>query len=164
MEEKLKRISIRGRMYLCLICIENAFKHHNINNDESKLIIKIIREFLDSDNLSDWEELANNIQPINILDNKFNIYDFSFEHKIVLKLKLFYAHIPRYLVEMIDYTLNVGLNNLYGGTGEYSSLTLEPVLKVKEICKENNIEFPDINNFLKYSYQDNDGWGYLINE
>lgn len=81
MEDKLKSISIRGRMYLGLIGIDNAFKHHNINNDESKLIINILREFLKSDNLSDWEELANNIQLINILDHKFEINDFSFEHK-----------------------------------------------------------------------------------
>ena len=63
---------------------------------------------------------------------------------------------------MIDYTLDVGLNNLYGGTGEYSSITLEPVLKIIEICKENSIELPDINKFLKYSYKIEDGWGDII--
>lgn len=65
---------------------------------------------------------------------------------------------------MIAYTLNVGLNNLYGGTGEYSSLTVDPVLKVIQIGKENHIELPDITNFLNYSYQDKGGWGDIINE
>ncbi|TWP27059.1 hypothetical protein ETU08_07650 [Apibacter muscae] len=162
MKNSIKKISIRGRMYFCLVCLQNAFKQNNINNGESNLIINIIKEFLESNNLSDWEELANNIQPINILDEKFNINDFSFEHKLVLKLKIFYEHIPAYLTEMIDYTLDVGLNNLYGGTGEYSPLTLEPVLKIIDLCKENSIEFPDINNFLQYSYQDDDGWGFPI--
>ena len=135
-------------MYFCLMCLQNAFKQKSINNNESNLITKIIKEFLNSNNLSDWEELANNIQPINILDQKFNIDDFSFEHELSLKLKIFYENIPPYLTEMIDYTLDVGLNNLYGGTGEFSSITLESVLKVIEICKENSIELPDINNFL----------------
>jgi hypothetical protein len=99
MEGSLKRISVRGKMNLCLICIKNSFKNNNINNDESKLINKIIREFFKSDNynLSDWEESANNIQPINILDNKFDINDLSFEHKIVLKLKVIYKHISSIL-------------------------------------------------------------------
>lgn len=157
-----KQTSIRGRMYFCLVCLQNALKQNNIDNEESNLIINIIKEFLESNNLSDWEELANNIQPINILDEKFNINDFSFEHKLVLKLKTFYENIPAYLTEMIDYTLDVGLNNLYGGIGEYSPLTLEPVLKIIDICKENSIEFPDINNFSQYSYQDDDGWGFPI--
>ena len=149
-------------MYFCLMCLQNAFKQNNINNNDPNLITKIIKKFLNSDNLSNWEELANNIQPINILDKKSNIDDFSFEHELVLRLKIFYENIPPYLTEMIDYTLDVGLNNLYGGTGEYSSITLEPVLKVIEICKENSIELPDINKFLKYSYKIEDGWGDII--
>ena len=77
-------------MYFCLVCLQNAFKQNSINNNESNLITKIIKEFLNSDNLSNWEELANNIQPINILDKKSNIDDFSFEHELVLRLKIFY--------------------------------------------------------------------------
>ncbi len=122
-------------MYFCLMCLQNAFKQNNINNNDPNLITKIIKEFLNSNDLSNWEELANNIQHINILDKKSNIDDFSFEHELVLRLKIFYENIPPYLTEMIDYTLDVGLNNLYGGTGEYSSITLEPVLKIIEICK-----------------------------
>ncbi len=40
-------------MYFSLVCLQNAFKQNSINNNESNLITKIIKEFLNSNNLSD---------------------------------------------------------------------------------------------------------------
>lgn len=163
MEDSIKKISIRGRMYFCLQCLQNAFGEKNRRDEKFiGLILKTVKDFLRSEELDKWEESAENILPVNLLDSKFNINDYTMDHSLVLKLKLFYEQLPPYLTDLIDYTLNVGLNNLYGGTGEYSSFTLDPVLKVITICKQNNIKIPDISNFLKFSFNEEHGWGNTI--
>ncbi len=109
-----------------------------------------------------WEKVVNNILPMNILDNKFNINDFDIEHSLVFKLKLFYEHLPSYLVDLIDSTFGVGLNNLYGNTEKYSPSTLDSTLQVVAICRQNNIKMPDIADFLKFSFDEEHGWGSPI--
>jgi hypothetical protein len=161
-ENIIKLISIRGRMYYCSFCLKDAFEQNGIINEETNLIMNIIYDFIQTNEFDKWEGFAENILPVNILDKKFDINDFSMDHDIIYKLKLFYKNIENYMVDLIDYTLNVGLVNLYGGTGEYRLKTLDYTLNVIRICKQNNIEMPDINNFLKYSFKEMGGWGNII--
>jgi hypothetical protein len=161
-KNNIKHISIRGRMYYCSFCLKNAFEKTGIVNEETNLILNIIYDFIKTNEFDKWEEFAINILPTNLLDKKFNVNDFSMDHNVIYKLKSFYENIKNYIVDLIDYTLNVGLDNLYGGTGKYSLATLEDTLNVIRICKENNIEIPDINNFIKYSFKEMHGWGKNI--
>jgi hypothetical protein len=159
----IKHISIRGRMYYCSFCLKNTFEKNGIVNEETNLILNIIYDFIKTNEFDKWEEFSENILPVNILDKKFNINDFSMDHDVINKLKSFYENIKiKYMVDLIDYTLKIGLDNLYGGTEEYSLKTLENTLNVIRICKQNNIEIPDINNFVKYSFKEMHGWGNII--
>jgi hypothetical protein len=161
-ENIIKHISIRGRMYYCSFCLRNAFEKDGIINEETNLILNIINDFIQTNDFNKWKECAENILPVNILDKKFTISDFSIEHEVIYKLKSFYENVKNHIIDLIDYTLGVGLDNLYGGTGEYSFITLKNTLNVIIICKRNNIEIPEINNFIKYSFNEMGGWGDII--
>ena len=162
LEDTIKNISIRGRMYYCSFCLKNAFEKNGIMNEEVKVILNTVLDFLESESLDLWEDVAKDISPESILDENFNINDFTMDHNLIYKLKSFYKNIPGYLVELIEYTIYVGLENLYGGTGEYSPSTLDYILRIISICEQNGINIPDINHFLKYSFKEYHGWGNLI--
>lgn len=159
LENSIKSISINGRMYFALCCLKNAFESKGIKSEALNYILNIIIEFLQSTELDKWEEYAKAILPESILDTTFNIFDSIIEPDLILKLKSFYENLPQYLVGLIENTLNIGLDNLYSGTDEYSSITFDDVIKIINICEKNNIKIPDINNFIEYSFKENHGWG-----
>lgn len=159
-QKELSQLSITGRMLYCLTCLENALSHFYIEGSESVFIADVIKNFEDTDNLSDWEELAEDILPTNLLDSKFNITDFnSLQPNTILNIKRFYEDSPVDIVEIIDYTLQVGLNNLYGNTNDKSLVTLRPTLKVIELCLKNGITLPSISDYSYYIFDKNNGWG-----
>lgn len=159
MVENISKISIKGRMLFCLNCVENAFQRFRINNSESKFVLSIIEQFFIQDSLSDWEDMAEDILPSNLLDSTFDLKDFVyFDNDCILNIKNFYEHCSKDIVDIIDNTFSVGLNNLYGGTGLDNPLTLKPVLEVIELCVKNNIEVPDISDYLKHRYEVNGGF------
>lgn len=160
MINELKSISIRGRLAFCLKCLENAFLQEGKTGVESNFILGNLWEFTSSNALDDWEPKIDEITPVCLLDGKFDISEFYIiDHEMVVRLRNFYLSNPEYLNELIDYSISVGVNNIYGNTNEYSSLTLEPTLKVIELCEINNVTIPPIKNFVRFSYNIDNGWG-----
>lgn len=156
MQKELSQLSITGRMLYCLTCLENALSHFYIEGSESVFITDVIKNFEHTDNLSDWEELAEDILPTNLFDSNFNITDFnSLQPNTILNIRRFYKDSPIDLVEIIDNTLQVGLNNLYGNTTDRSLVTLLPTLKVVELCLKNGIPLPSISDYSHYSFDTN---------
>ena len=167
MTELIKKISIRGRLAFCLACLHNAMRQEKVDARSFSLVFERISSFLTTNKLDEWEKQAVEVSPSTIFDahpdNDFNDYE-SMSVAELIRLKAMYKKLPPVVLALIDSTINVGLSNLYGGTSDYSPHSLAPTLKVAELMNSNNYELPLLQPFSHYSFADNGGWGFPLED
>ena len=161
-EEIFKLISIRGRLAYGIFCLEQAFKESNKENELSSKIIKILWEFTTSENLSEWEEEITDYEPIYVNDDSFIGYE-TLTNDQVLELKGFYKNLPYNIIQLIENSIDIGMSNLYSGTGEFSPSSLEPTMKVFKTAQLSLSKKPNPEAFLISKYTEFHGWGNNIN-
>lgn len=167
LKEQIKKISIRGRMVIGIICLENVFKYNEIYDDPLKELLGKLKEFTCSNSLDVWDKQINEYDPVTILDdhpgNNFDEYQFLNKEEL-LNLKDIYLNIPRQVLNCISYAIEIGTSNLYGGTEKYSPLSLEPTLKIIELSGHENSIKTIINDLIqKTPFEDKNGWGKVFN-
>ncbi len=162
MEDIIKRISIRGRFAFCLACLHNSLIKEGIDAQKLRILLDRLHDFLSSVKLSVWETKAVEVSPDTLLDihadNDLGAYK-TLSKEEAEYLKNMYTTLPKAIVQLIDLTISVGLSNLYGGTGEYSSHTLEPVLQVVDVMEQSGYQMPDISAYERYRFAEDHGWG-----
>ncbi len=163
MENRIKKISINGRMALGVICLERFVKLKELHNNEEVLeLLELLWEFTSSNTLDKWEEKIKEYQPCCIeetyKEKKYEDYEFLTKEKIKKYYKLYKESSPD-LEEMVESVIEIGCGNLYGGTGEYSKWTLNPTVTVLKIMKRNEIDIPDLKIFERSSFKEKHGWG-----
>jgi hypothetical protein len=95
-----------------------------------------------------------------LLSDYGNLNDYSNLNSIVKRLLRFYKETPNEIIEIIDNTIEVGVSNIYGGTGECSRYSLEPTMNVTELAISSNITIPPIKVFVvECKYSTSNGWG-----
>lgn len=165
MTELLKQISIRGRFAFCLACLHNAMRQEKVDNQSLSVVFERMSSFLTTDKLDEWEKQVVEVSPDTIFDthsdNDFNNYE-TISASELSGLKTIYEKLPPVILELIDLTINVGLSNLYGGTSDYSPHSLVPTLKVVELMKGNAFELPPLQQYSRFSFSDNNGWGFPL--
>lgn len=164
-EEVIKRISIRGRLAFGIKCIEQYVFENKISNRWIDKLIDTLWEFTSSTQLDFWESKIRDLEPINILDNHPDNVpsNYSLTESDFYELRAFYQSLSKDFTDLIDYTIEIGTGNLYGGTGKYSEFTLKPTIKVYELSNRLLNKVPDINKFLMFGYMEGNGWGRLFN-
>jgi hypothetical protein len=108
-----------------------------------------IWEFISSDDLGEWEQSIKDVDPVCVLDSN----DDS-------ELKELYSELPRYIVSTVGNVIEIGTANIYGGTGNNSPNTLEPLAAVIQTMARVKIPLPDIEPFKKSGFNEFHGWGY----
>jgi hypothetical protein len=159
-QEFFKGISIRGRFAFGALCIENAFEKERIAGDVPKQLLTEIWQYTATDRLDNWEERINNIAPVCLLDDKFDINTFnSFTPIQILQFKAFFESLPAYIVDIVDFTIEIGVSNIYGGTGAYSETTLGHLMQVVNVASLHDVRIPDHNLFHQFPFSEVHGWG-----
>ncbi len=146
---EFKQISIRGRLAFGMTCLEKLVI--TLNSDHPLLqtiVFPKIWEFTSTEDLSEWEENINNIDPVCVLDDEVNS-----------KLKELYNKLPKDIVSTIEEVITIGTANLYGGTNNNSPSTLEPLNSIIKTMIKLNVPLPDIRPFKKSSFSEFHGWG-----
>lgn len=163
MTEELKKISIRGRFAFCLACLHNAMQKEQVDSQSISVVLTRMNTFLYTKKLDEWEKEIIEVSPDTIFDvhpdNNFNEYE-TISAADLTRLKSVYEEMPVPIVKLIDYTINVGLSNLYGGTGEYSHQSLIPALEVVDLMINNDYQLPSLQEFVHDKFVDNNGWGF----
>lgn len=158
--DKLKKISIRGRVAYCICLCKAALKKECIDSNLINTAFGKIGIFCESEALDVWENEVSEYMPCVLLDEKSDFSTFKYINEVTaLGLKKEYASLPKYIVEMIDNTIEVGLANLYGGTGMYSEPSLICSLDVIRLAISNNVCLLPLDDYFKYSFSDEFGWG-----
>lgn len=128
----------------------------------NELVLPRIWSFTTSVDLSIWEKNVNEIDPIIILDEQLTIETFEFStitFDTYLSLKEVYENISADIKSMISDVIEIGAGNLYGGTGEYSEMTLRPLMNVINRCLFLKVTLPKVETFKKAKYHEEHGWG-----
>jgi len=161
-ENKIKQTSIRGRFAFGVFCIEKYISENNIESKWIDKLIPLLWEFTNTDKMDLWEEKISDLTPLNILDNSPR--NLSSDYNSLTEsefndLKKYYSELNEDLIQMIDETIEIGLGNLYGGTGEFSEGTFESTLFVYKLAYKVLNETPDFDNFHKSKFTEFHGWG-----
>ena len=165
---KIKNISIRGRMFLCLVIFNDYLERNGlVDNYSAKMLIRKLEEFTELELLDTWEREINEYNPYSILDdhpkNDFNDYIYLNKEDCI-SFKKFYLKLSSLDLEMIDNIIEVGRGNIYGGTGSFSSYSLTPTLQVIKKCKDKENLTNAINFAIEYfPFTEENGWGKTFN-
>ncbi|WP_288886037.1 hypothetical protein [uncultured Eubacterium sp.] len=167
MNNKLfKDISIRGRVAYSIKCLQiyTTAKYPNVNYKEILDFASRITD--DSDYIDESAMAYMEIIPEYLYE--FNNYlDADFDYITEEQFNNF-----RNIISNNDEELNKIMKSIYDITMEYCYEAMEPgaprtlpYLKlINEILINNSLSLPDINNFISFSFNINDGWGKHIKQ
>lgn len=152
-QEALKSVSIIGRMAMATSCLEQVVIQLQLTSPRIIELLDLLWRYVETDDLGEWDEqltkMLNDIQWQNIGKN-------------VLVAHSEFAHLPKFVLRMIDETIEVGGANLYTGVDGYSLYTLIPLINVLNLALENGFKIPPVEPFLKSKFSDHHGWGYSV--
>lgn len=161
-ENKIKQTSIRGRFAFGVFCIEKYIAENNLESKWIDRLIPTLWEFTSTDRMDLWEEKISDLTPLNILDdsprNSHSDYPNLTESEFN-DLKKYYSELDESLIQIIDETIEIGLGNLYSGTGEFSEGTFESTIFVHKLADKVLNEKPSFENFYKSKFTEFHGWG-----
>lgn len=166
-KNKIKQTSIRGRFAFGVFCLEKYITENDLKSKWIEKLIPTLWEFTNTDRMDLWEEKISDLTPLNILDesprNSHSDYPSLTESEFI-ELKKYYGELDNEFVQMIDETIEIGLGNLYGGTGEFSESTYESTIFVYKLANKLLTEKPNFDNFLKSKFTEFHGWGNNVNK
>ena len=148
--DNLREISIRGRLAYGASCLENAIRYFDVKDDLlEKEVLSRIWAFTSSSDLSEWDKSVTEIDPVYVLH----------ENRPSGPLKILYKTLPSDIPDLISDVIEIGAGNLYGGTGDYSPFSLNPLERVIIKCISLQIELPQLEPFKKSRFTEEHGWG-----
>ncbi|WP_409446088.1 hypothetical protein [Mariniflexile rhizosphaerae] len=162
----MKKISIRGRFAFGMKCLEQYAIENELSDKCINKIFDSLWEFTSSDELDIWEEKISDINPKYILN--INPENIETEFPTITldeyyEIKEFYKSSDKHFVSMVSEIIEIGVGNLYGGTDDYSSWTLNPTLELIKLAELNLKQIPKIENFEFSKFSEDNGWGNKIN-
>jgi len=160
---KLQNLSIRGRVALCALCLEELLKNHLsiYTTDEGwPFILKSIWEYTEKSTGS-WHYKMAEITPFSIEE------DISFEDKGIEYLDIetyslirnAYKNIGSDIKRVINLVFEIGTLDLYSSIVDNSPRTLIMLEEVLSITQDNGLKIPSIDRLNKYDISTNNGWG-----
>jgi hypothetical protein len=158
--ERLKRVSINGRVAFGTTCVELALEHFELlQHPYAKQLLAKLWDFVSSSDLGEWEESIEiysaaaaaagpNSEPMQAAD---------------AALRRWYASLPLVLIELVDNVLEIGRANLYAATVGPSATTLDATMRVVALMKLIGLPLPSLTPFEKSSFAECHGWGNRVN-
>lgn len=148
----LKRISITGRMALAVTVLETVRDQLDLRSPGLDGVLDRFWRFVDgSAELSDWDDETRAAIG--------EITDVLFGHRSELPAGSAFRGLPRFVMEMIYHTAEIGGANMYGGTGSYSPATYAHIMAVLEAALSHGFAIPPLKRFRASRFSEEDGWG-----
>ena len=158
-----KDVSIRGRLAYGAICLEQALAQFHIDHPLlHELVLARIWAFTSASDLGEWDEKIREVDPFIVVDSaplNQEPEPATLSRVTFKDLRDLYQNIPCEISCLISEVIEIGTANLYGGTGEYSTFTLEALKAVIQHCVSLKIPLPEIEPFKKSKFSEHHGWG-----
>lgn len=161
--ERLKLVSIRGRMAFGTRCLEIALARYGYEEPVLRILLKRLYEFVESEQkLNSWDRRITDVAPMSILDEHPDNYLDEYEtitEEQALALKGVYQSMAHEVIDLIDSVIYIGLSNLYGGVDEYSPSSLSKVARVISTMSSLDLPVPDVSPYMMSPFTELGGWG-----
>ena len=153
------------------MCLEEVVQKKGLNISELNVLLTKMWEVTNSEKLGCWEDLLIENNPRVVIDDykAFKVGRFTFEELGFTTLDNieefeervnFLSKLPSPIPELIDELATIANQNLFGGCGEYSELTLKPTIEFINILDSIfDYERPKIELVEFSKFSENYGWG-----
>ena len=150
--DRLKSISIRGRVAFATIIIESEISRLNIQSKELRDVVALFWSFAES-HLGDWDDEWRSHDGLDsIIDEHRNkAKSGSAQQKTTL--------IPEHVAQICLDTLNIAIDEMYGAPQSYSPHTYQHLLFVMFRASSFGGRLPDLAPFQKSLFTEDGGWG-----
>ncbi|WP_345225298.1 hypothetical protein [Hymenobacter koreensis] len=166
LKERMKHVSIRGRVAFCIVCLEIAIHNLKFSSPASRHLLAKLWDYVSSCQLDIWHEEMAEYLPSSIIETeRFQEEDFDDLSEYNFgQLRNWYQTLPKGVVDMIECIFVVGTVNLYGEITGYSTETLKPTMRVAGLMQQLKLPLPEIARFEKSAFADFDGWGKQVDK
>ncbi|UII19690.1 hypothetical protein [Fulvivirga ligni] len=159
--EKLKTVSIRGRVAFVIHCIQNIPELTKQDDTIVTLILSRAWEFVEGNNIIGGYENFLDVTPECILDPKVDISELNtINEETYYSLNSLFTSLPGQVNKLIDNISYIMCSNLYSRVDDYSAITLTYLSEVILLMIENQWALPEVSIFFNSSIEDNEGWGF----
>jgi hypothetical protein len=168
---RFKKISIRGRIAYSLLCLENLKSKLNSDLIELEVLIEKLWETTKSDKLGWWQnEFIENNPIVMIADyelmkngkvtfEQIGLETIKTESKFIERIE-FLNRLKTPIPKVLDKLCEIANQNISAGTGQFSELTLNPMIELIEIIEKANVaKLPKIDAVEFSKFEENNGWG-----
>ncbi len=160
MKDRLKEVSIRGRVAYGITCLEIYFAHLGLLNQPVVFkFLDTIWQFTSSNSLDEWEEAVMDYSPRFV--EKADVSEVTLlTAEEFEQIRQLYDTLPSTLLEMIEEVIEIGRGNLYAGTTGYSEHTYTPTIHVIKLMQRKGLPLPALEPFEQSCFSESHGWGY----
>jgi len=168
---RLKNISIRGRVAYGLLCLENLKSKLNKDLTELDILIKDLWKMTNSDKLGLWQNIFVENNPILMIadyelmkSGKVTFEQIGLEtikaEKEFSERITFLSRLKTPIPEVLNKLCEIANQNISAGTGQFSESTLNPTIELIEIIENTNVvDLPKIDAVEFSKFEENNGWG-----
>ncbi|MGN6647685.1 MAG: hypothetical protein ACTHJT_14280 [Cytophaga sp.] len=151
-------ITIRGRMAFGICCIENSIRKFGFEDLDWSLLFNFLWRYPSAPEIKDlakWAEQEGECRPFCVLENKpyKELYFEFLTEEQFLKFRKLYGQVNHEICALIDLTIQIGTQALYGGVRDGSPATLDYLEQIKIILHSNGIEEPAIAFFKEFCFR-----------
>ncbi len=163
-QKEFREISIRGRIAYCIKCLNNYLNNTYPDSDFSSVTDIACRITEDGDYIDESAMAFMEIIPEYLYEFD-NYEDAEFEYISKDQYESLTSLIPKE-----DNDLNIIMHSIYDIAMEYCYTSVEDhaknnlkyIINTVEILRKNKISIPAVEDFVKYDFSINDGWGDFI--
>ena len=166
MLDKLKPVSIRGRMAFGLNCLEYALMKLNCYSKGWELVLCQLWKFTNADDLKAWAEETTEYLPDNILAfDRYHENEFKFIGQREFHcLRNMYDAADENLLEIVVNLYMIGFSNSKGRpVRNYDMNSIHILTQISKFLEKNFVTFPIVTDYLWYSFDENAGIGKKFN-
>jgi len=158
--ELLHSVSIRGRYFYGYCCLLNTIQKYKLEPIYKPLDI-ILKSFVETDQLDDWQGRVDEFMPSRILEVDFPlIHCVASTDKKSNGLIKYYSEQPFVVLNIIEELIWLGISNLYGGFD--SKHTFPYIKQIVKYLEEENIDLPNEGILKIFPVSEDRGWGERI--
>lgn len=160
--ERLKDISVRGRMAYLICSFERLLLYYHCNKEEWKMVLEKLWAYTNIEYIDDWMYELAEYMPDSILEDTMSDAEYITENEFRYLYHL-YSETVQDILSFLKIIFECGTCEIYSRLCNNSPGTLKKVNEAIDVLKVNGIALVDIIPFEKYEYTKHNGWGERFN-
>lgn len=150
-------VSIRGRVAYGIRCLESFIERNRCLSEEWSSVLSLLWSYTDSP-LDKWQEAVSRLVPRCLMEMSGDTEELQ-PGLSAEKLRNMYLSADKAIIHIIELIYYMGTCELYGKISGHGQASLERLSEVIRAVKCRDIQLPEASAFLRFSFEENGGWG-----